>query len=199
MKCAVHTCQAPGTFQFAAIDSRRLASETYMCDEHARAFLAEFRSSVSCRSGPQRQIPGAIHVDFEMVIFCSDSLETPACTYLHEIGGTRRFCTLIDDWAWWAIMAQIKGATGSHLLNHSAWAESIRALGGELYSMMVDGHRQHDGWFTAQLELRSDRGTATVGVRPSDGYALAACVGAPIFIAERVLDEAVARERLGPS
>ncbi|NND73735.1 MAG: bifunctional nuclease family protein [Ilumatobacter sp.] len=54
----------------------------------------------------------------------------------------------------------------------------------------VDVTELRDGTFFAELELATADGTQRVSSRPSDGIALAVRVGAPIMVAQRVLDTA---------
>lgn len=54
----------------------------------------------------------------------------------------------------------------------------------------VDVTELRDGTFFAELELSTADGTQRVSSRPSDGIALAVRVGAPIMVAQRVLDTA---------
>ncbi len=73
-------------------------------------------------------------------------------------------------------------------LTHDLMCIVLESVGSELRSVTVTDLRS--GTFYAELELVTGSETARVSARPSDAVALAVRVGAPVFAAEQVLDEA---------
>ncbi len=73
-------------------------------------------------------------------------------------------------------------------LTHELLGATIEALG---YSLIrIDVTRLTDGIFYALLHVEGPDGRRAIDARPSDGIALAICTGAPIFVAEQVLNAA---------
>lgn len=140
------------------------------------------------------RVPGLVCVDFELIVYHKGPEDKPVCVYLHEAGGTRRFATMIDACAWSALMAQLERCVTPRPPTHVGWTETIRALGGELQDVVVDKYDEVEGWYGAIVRVVKERRVTIVDVRPSDAYILAAIHDASIFIAETVLEGAVARE-----
>jgi bifunctional DNase/RNase/predicted RNase H-like HicB family nuclease len=187
LKCNVSDCEVEPTFHFTRIESRRVVFEKSICEVHAQTFFAEFRATVTVGSGAQRVAPGLACVDLEMIVY-HDGLENdPACVYLHEVGGGRRFGIMVDGWAWWALMAQIKQQAAPYPLTHTAWAETITSLAGELQDVVVD-RREGEDLCSAKVRLAREGRFISVDVRPADGFTLAVRCGAPIFIVEEALN-----------
>jgi hypothetical protein len=63
----------------------------------------------------------------------------------------------------------------------------LRAVGATVDR--VDVTRIEDGTFYAELSLTTPTGPLTLDCRPSDAIALASRIGAPLFVAEAVLEE----------
>ena len=188
MKCDIVGCEDAPTFQFTQIESRRVASEKHLCDAHAQRFLAEFRESVSVYPGLKQPAGDDVCVDFELVIYHSGPEDNPACIYLHEVGATRRFCMMVDAWAWWALMSQIKQQPSPRPHTHAAWAETIRQLGGTLRAVMLDGPVEVEGSWSAELRIVRETNPVNLNARPRDAIILAVVVGSPILVDEQVLD-----------
>jgi bifunctional DNase/RNase len=72
----------------------------------------------------------------------------------------------------------------------------VQALGGRVRQVRID--RVVEEAYVATMEVDDPPGVRSVDARPSDALNLAALVGAPIFVAPEVLQEAEAR-RTGDS
>lgn len=71
---------------------------------------------------------------------------------------------------------------------HDVMAAVVRSLDGSVSSVSVTDLQ--DGTYVATIELAGPSGNRRVGSRPSDALALAVRTGAPVFVAEAVLDVA---------
>ena len=117
-------------------------------------------------------------------------LEVPANTpvvILREVGGRRRILPiLIGGPEAQSIHLAIEGVQPPRPLTHDLFRDVLIALGVELVHIVITEIREHT--YYAELHLRSSTGETTISGRPSDGIALAARFGAPIFAAESLLD-----------
>jgi bifunctional DNase/RNase len=189
-RCQNRGCGGEPVFHFAQIAWRRVLSEKYFCEPHAREFLSTFRKSTINWKSPEHALGDAACVDFEMLVFHKGTEETPACIYLHEMGGTRRICLAVDGWAWFELVAEIKGGESPYPRTHGAWANTIDQLGGELSLVILDERKDGDKRLNASLKLVQGGELKVVGVRPSDAFTLAVIGGAPIFITATALSGA---------
>ena len=106
---------------------------------------------------------------------------------LKEIDGERSFPIVIGIFEARAIDIRVKDIPMPRPLTHDLLASVITHLDGELESIVVSELREHT--FYARLQIRKDGEVVEVDSRPSDAIALAVSVGAPIYVAEEVLDE----------
>jgi bifunctional DNase/RNase len=120
-------------------------------------------------------------------------LELPAnapVVLLREQTGARVLPIYIGPEEAKAIALALEGVATPRPMTHDLLRDTLGALGAELQRITVTELR--DRTFYAELELRVDQRTVRVSSRPSDAIALAVRVSAPIYAAERVLDEAAA-------
>jgi bifunctional DNase/RNase len=87
-----------------------------------------------------------------------------------------------------AIAIALEGVTTPRPMTHDLMRDLLGAVDVQVVSITVTDLR--DKTFYAEIELQSADRTVRVSSRPSDAVALAVRVGAPIFAAEAVLDEA---------
>ncbi|GAA5033311.1 bifunctional nuclease family protein [Microbacterium fluvii] len=87
-----------------------------------------------------------------------------------------------------SILVAIEGAEVPRPLAHDLMRSMLDSLGAELIRAEVT--RIDDGTFYAELTVRTADGVVAIDSRPSDAVALAARVGAPLHVAQAVLDEA---------
>ena len=87
-----------------------------------------------------------------------------------------------------AILLAIEGVELPRPLTHDLMKNLLETL--DSFLERVEITRVEDGTFYAALIVRSEERTLAIDARPSDSIALAVRTGAPIFVAEDVLDEA---------
>jgi uncharacterized protein len=87
-----------------------------------------------------------------------------------------------------SILVAIEGADVPRPLAHDLMRSLLDALGASL--VRVDVSHIEEGTFFAEVVLATEEGERTVDARPSDAVALASRVGAPIWVADDVMDEA---------
>lgn len=93
-----------------------------------------------------------------------------------------------------SILIAVEGAVVPRPLAHDLMRSLVDALGAEVTRVEVS--HIDDGTFYAEVTLATGSGERVVDARPSDAVALASRVGAPIFVADAVLDEAGTRDTL---
>lgn len=86
-----------------------------------------------------------------------------------------------------SILIAVEGAEAPRPLAHDLMRAMLTALDAKVARVEVT--RVEDGTFFAEVTLAAD-GVVTLDARPSDAVALATRTGAPIFVADDVLDEA---------
>jgi bifunctional DNase/RNase len=87
-----------------------------------------------------------------------------------------------------AILLAIEDVELPRPLTHDLMKNIIESLGA--YIERIEITRVEEGTFFAALILRAEERTLAIDARPSDSIALAVRTGAPIFVAEKVLDAA---------
>ena len=101
----------------------------------------------------------------------------------------RRFLPIwIGQFEATAIMMQLQGIEPSRPLTHDLLKSLLDSLGGVVSRGVVND--LEDGTFFARIHMQANGQDLEVDARPSDAIALAVRVGAPIFAAEKVLNEA---------
>ncbi|HOV99365.1 MAG TPA: DUF151 domain-containing protein [Bacteroidota bacterium] len=103
---------------------------------------------------------------------------------LKEVNGPRRLPIIIGAFEAQSIALEIENIKPPRPLTHDLMKSLIDALGGDLIDVTINDLR--DGTFYARLNLD----TQEIDSRPSDAIALAVRFGAPIYVAEKVMDEA---------
>jgi bifunctional DNase/RNase len=86
-----------------------------------------------------------------------------------------------------SISIAVSGQEPPRPLSHDLMHRLLEAVGATVDR--VDVTRIEDGTFYAELSVTTTRGPLTLDCRPSDAIALASRVGAPLFVAEAVLEE----------
>lgn len=87
-----------------------------------------------------------------------------------------------------AILLAVEGVPLKRPMTHDLLRDVIETL--DTYVERVEITRVEGGTFYAAVVLRSEERTRVVDARPSDSIALAVRTGAPIFVAEEVLEDA---------
>ncbi len=108
---------------------------------------------------------------------------------LRETGGQRRVLPIfIGGPEATAIAFALDGVVTPRPMTHDLIKDLIDELGAQVERIVVTDLREST--FFAEIHLRGKQGPHVVSSRPSDAIAVAVRVGAPIFAAEDVVDEA---------
>jgi bifunctional DNase/RNase len=103
---------------------------------------------------------------------------------LKEVNGPRRLPIIIGAFEAQSIALEMEGIKPPRPLTHDLMKTIIDTLGVGLTDVFINELR--DGTFYARLSLDSQE----IDSRPSDAIALAVRFGVPIFVADKVMDEA---------
>lgn len=87
-----------------------------------------------------------------------------------------------------SILVAVEGASVPRPLAHDLMRAIVETLGGTV--QRIDVTRIDGGTYYAEVTLTAQGGVHRIDARPSDAIALACRAGAPIFVADAVLDEA---------
>ncbi|BDV31432.1 bifunctional nuclease family protein [Microbacterium terricola] len=87
-----------------------------------------------------------------------------------------------------SILVAVEGATVPRPLAHDLMRSLLDTLGAEVRRVEVS--RIDDGTFYAEITVASEHGVRVVDARPSDAIALGSRVGADIWVADAVMEEA---------
>jgi bifunctional DNase/RNase len=107
---------------------------------------------------------------------------------LKESGRERYLPIWIGQWEASAIAMRLQGLTPERPLTHDLFASALEAVDATVTRVVIS--ELSDETFHATLFLERDGRVGEVDARPSDALALAVRVGAPIFAAPAVLEQA---------
>jgi bifunctional DNase/RNase len=114
---------------------------------------------------------------------------TPVVVLREQSGQQRLLPIVIGSPEASSIHAAIEGIEPPRPLTHDLMVDVVEALQASVVQVVITEMRDHI--FYAELHLRDAAGTShQVSSRPSDGLALAARTGCPIFATEELLAEA---------
>jgi bifunctional DNase/RNase len=103
---------------------------------------------------------------------------------LKEVSGNRRLPIIIGAFEAQSIALEMEGIKPPRPLTHDLMKNIIESMGTELAEIVISELR--DGTFYAKLAFDGQE----VDARPSDAIALAVRFGAPIFVSDKVMEEA---------
>ena len=103
---------------------------------------------------------------------------------LKEVNGSRRLPIIIGAFEAQSIALEMEGIKPPRPLTHDLMKNIIDSMGTDLTEITISELR--DGTFYAKLSLDSQE----IDARPSDAIALAVRYGAPIFVSDKVMEEA---------
>ncbi len=112
--------------------------------------------------------------------------------YLKEHGGERIFPIVIGFFEARAIDIKLKNVEYPRPMTHDLLHQAIERMGGKLERIVVND--LSDGTFFARLMVRQNGKVVDIDARPSDALALAVRAQSPIFVEDRVLDEATKQQ-----
>lgn len=107
---------------------------------------------------------------------------------LKEIDGERRLPIIIGAFEAQAIALEMEGIKPPRPLTHDLMKNIIDTLGITLVDVIINELR--DGTFYAQITLEYSSIVQEIDSRPSDAIALAVRFGVPIYVSEKVMEEA---------
>lgn len=103
---------------------------------------------------------------------------------LKEVNGNRRLPIIIGAFEAQSIALEMEGIKPPRPLTHDLMKNILESTGHDLSEINISELK--DGTFYARLIFESQE----IDARPSDAIALAVRFGAPIFVADKVMDEA---------
>jgi bifunctional DNase/RNase len=109
---------------------------------------------------------------------------------LVEVVGDRQLAIEIGQPEAFSLAARLGGITWPRPMTYQFAAALVQGLGGRVRQVQTD--RVVKEVYVATVEVDGPLGMQPVDARPSDALNLAALVGAPIFVAPEVLQEAEA-------
>ena len=107
---------------------------------------------------------------------------------LKEIEGDRAIPIVIGIVEIFAIDRRLKDMAPMRPMTHDLLNTVIEELGATVDRIVINDLREHT--FYARLFLITDEEEIEIDCRPSDAIALSVAQGAPIFVADHVLDQA---------
>ena len=114
--------------------------------------------------------------------------------FLREVEGERQFPILIGLFEATSIDRRVKDIPRTRPLTHDLIVAVAEQMGGELDSVYISELRDHT--YFASLRVKRDGELIEIDARPSDAIAIAVTCDPqlPIFVAEQVLEEAIASD-----
>lgn len=111
--------------------------------------------------------------------------------YLKEVDGERQFPILIGIFEATSIDRRIKNIPRPRPLTHDLVVNSVKALGGELESVLISSLQDHT--YFASLRVKVGENVIDIDARPSDAIAVAVTCDPvlPIWVDEQVIDSAM--------
>ena len=103
---------------------------------------------------------------------------------LKEVNGNRRLPIIIGAFEAQSIALEMEGIKPPRPLTHDLMKNILESVGADLSEITISELR--DGTFYAKLSLDSQE----IDARPSDAIALAVRFGVPIYVSDKVMDEA---------
>jgi uncharacterized protein len=128
-----------------------------------------------------------IQVELNKIII--DEKRQDQIIVLREFGGERHFPIVIGFLEAASIKMKLAGIEPPRPMTHDLLMNIINGLDAKVQRLIID--KLVTKTFHAKLEILTDGGKIKlVDSRPSDGIAIAVRSGAPIFVAEKVLEKA---------
>ena len=129
-------------------------------------------------------------VRVELVKIIIDEKNHDQAVVLREKGGVRQVPIVIGFAEASSIQMKISGVSAPRPLTHDLMAELIRTLEAKVEILLIND--LVDGTFYAKLHLKNKPGDPlVVDCRPSDGIALAVRLDVPIFVEDKVFQQAI--------
>jgi bifunctional DNase/RNase len=158
------------------------------CGDERRhqALLSRFRAGAQ---GYHPKRPGASSLMFEMVIYgvSFDLVGKQPIVLLKTADGNKFLPIWIGHPEAAAILMKLQGASTPRPMTHDLLADVLEQLDAEVTRITVTELR--DNTFYASITVQQNGSEIEIDSRPSDAIAIAVRSDAPIFAAERVIEE----------
>ena len=134
----------------------------------------------------------SIQVELNQIII--REMEHEQFIVLKEVDGVRRLPILIGSAEAFAIDRRLKGIPAARPLTHDLLASVIEAMGGIIERIEITAleYYAEGGTFLAAIHIRQGDKLIKIDSRPSDAIALGSASNVPIFVAEKVMEDASA-------
>ena len=132
-------------------------------------------------------------IQVELVTIIIDEKNHDQAVVLREKGGTRQIPIVIGYLEATSIQMKIAGIEAPRPMTHDLLVSVVDSLEAEILAILIDDLQE--GTYFAKLQLKNKLGQAVIiDCRPSDGIALAVRLKVPIFVEEKVLQQALTNE-----
>ncbi|MFH0754994.1 MAG: bifunctional nuclease family protein [Candidatus Omnitrophota bacterium] len=132
-------------------------------------------------------------IQVELARIIIDEKNHDQAIVLREKDGSRQVPIVIGFVEATSIQMRISGMIAPRPLTHDLLAAAIQALGAGVDHVLIDDLSA--GTFFAKLCLKKDDGSNVfVDCRPSDGIALAVRLNTPVFVEEKVFQQAASSD-----
>jgi bifunctional DNase/RNase len=129
-------------------------------------------------------------VQVELFKIIIDEKNDEQAVVLREKGGPRQIPIVIGFVEASSIQMRISGVTTPRPLTHDLLASVIQSLDAQVDHLLIDD--LVEGTFFAKLSLKNRDGVSfLVDSRPSDGIALAVRLNIPMFVEEKIFQQAL--------
>jgi bifunctional DNase/RNase len=137
------------------------------------------------RDGREPELGALVEVDVEGV-FAAESDGQAKSLFVLLSSNDRRLPIVIGPYEAQAISLPLDNAQPDRPMTHDLLRTVIERLDGSVDRIVIDD--LWNGTYYAKLYLKSSQGELEVDTRPSDAIALAVRFGAPVFVAEGLLE-----------
>ena len=132
-------------------------------------------------------------IQVELATIIIDEKNHDQAVVLREKGGTRQIPIVIGYLEATSIQMKIAGIEAPRPMTHDLLVSVIDSLEAQVLAVLIDDLQE--GTFFAKLKLKNKLGQAVIiDCRPSDGIALAVRLKVPIYVEEKVLQQALTNE-----
>jgi uncharacterized protein len=180
--CDYPGCDKLPSVHICAIHRSTCFTELAFCDDHAQAEepFAE-HNHIMLERLPDSAVPFQI----SHIVFFSQ-LQSQA-VYLTDLDGKARLSFTCGYCEASALYHATKHKTWPRPPTHIAMASIIRAFGGYVQDILIDGYDDKDRVFLAKMRLLRESELITIDIRPSDGISIAIYADAPILVDGKLL------------
>jgi hypothetical protein len=181
-------CDNVATYHFIRVDERRPVEERHRCSEHASEVTKQYLlpRMMMAGIGPS-DLPNAKVFDIDFTVYDERGVLT---IRLQEIGGNKCLSLMTGYWEAYSLDIAMRRVTQSRPSTFPLMAQVITGLGGQLKSVLIDclSVVGNEHVYHAKLRILRDDNILILDARPSDAIVLAVTCGAPILVADEVLD-----------